>query len=324
MRANVLYSDPMTNRKPTLENFAEHLTDAGRAEHTVAGYVQDLRVFARWFEQTNGEPLAPDKLTSHDARAYRARLLKQKAAAATINRQLAALRAYVAWAVENKWIEANPLSGIKQIEQQKLAPKWLEKKEQTALLREAERDVLAAKTQPAKRLAIRNQAIVTVLLHTSLRVSELCALEMSDVKTSERKGTLRVRQGKGNKQRDIPLNAVARAAFQDWFAVRTSLPPLVGGAGGGHKTVPNVFTGRDGKPLTSSGVERMLSHLARRADVEVTPHTLRHTFAKNLVNSGVSLEKVAALMGHSNLNTTSIYTIPSALDLEHAVAQIGE
>jgi len=71
--------------------------------------------------------------------------------------------------------------------------------------------------------------------------------------------------------------------------------------------------------------ERMLSHLARRADVEVTPHTLRHTFAKNLVNSGVSLgKKVAALMGHSNLNTTSIYTIPSALDLEHAVAQIGE
>ena len=71
-------------------------------------------------------------------------------------------------------------------------------------------------------------------------------------------------------------------------------------------------------------VERMVSHLARRADVEETPHTLRHTFAKNLVNSGVSLEKVAALMGHSNLNTTSIYTIPSALDLERAVAQIGE
>jgi integrase len=70
--------------------------------------------------------------------------------------------------------------------------------------------------------------------------------------------------------------------------------------------------------------ERMLSHLARRADVEVMPHTLRHTFAKNLVNSGMSLEKVAALMGHSNLNTTSIYTIPSALDLEHVVAQIGE
>jgi integrase/recombinase XerC len=320
MRVNVLYSDPMTKRKPTLENFAEHLTDAGRAEHTVAGYVQDLRVFARWFEQTTGQELAPDKLTSHDARAYHARLLKQKAAAATINRQLAALRAYVAWAVENKWIEANPLSGIKQIEQQKLAPKWLEKKEQSALLREAERDVLAAKTRPAKRLAIRNQAIVTVLLHTSLRVSELCALEMSDVKTSERKGTLRVRQGKGNKQRDIPLNAVARAAFQDWFAVRTSFPPRTGG----RKTVPNVFTGRDGKPLTSSGVERMLSHLARRADVEVTPHTLRHTFAKNLVNSGVSLEKVAALMGHSNLNTTSIYTIPSALDLERAVAQIDE
>ena len=317
----MLYSDVMTKRKPTLENFAEHLTDAGRAEHTVAGYVQDLRVFARWFEQTTGQELAPDKLTSHDARAYRARLLKQKAAAATINRQLAALRAYVAWAVENKWIEANPLSGIKQIEQQKLAPKWLEKKEQTALLREAERDVRAALTRPAKRLAIRNQAIVTVLLHTSLRVSELCDLEMGDLKITERKGTLRVRQGKGNKQRDIPLNAVARAAFQDWFAVRASLPPR---AAGRNKAVPNVFTGRDGKPLTSSGVERMLSHLARRADVEVTPHTLRHTFAKNLVNSGVSLEKVAALMGHSNLTTTSIYTIPCALDLEHAVAQIDE
>ena len=207
--------------------------------------------------------------------------------------------------------------------QQMAFTKWKQDRveENHFINRVPERDVLAAKTRPAKRWAIRNQAIVTVLLHTSLRVSELCDLEMGDLKITERKGTLRVRQGKGNKQRDIPLNAVARAAFQDWFAVRASLPPR---AAGRNKAVPNVFTGRDGNPLTSSGVERMLSHLARRADVEVTPHTLRHTFAKNLVNSGVSLEKVAALMGHSNLNTSSIYTIPSALDLEHAVAQIDE
>lgn len=310
---DVLYSDSMTRRKPTLESFADHLADAGRADHTIASYLQDLRAFAAWFQKTNGQELAPDQLTSHDARAYRAHLLKKKAAASTINRHLAALRAYVAWAQENKYIEHSPLNGIKQVEQQKLAPKWLDKKEQAVFLREVERDVLAAKTRPARRLAIRNQAIVATLLHTGLRVSELCDLDMGDLKLTERKGALRVRQGKGTKQRDIPLNAVARSALQSWFAVRE-----------GSKAVPRVFTGRDGKPLTPSGIQRMLSRLSRRTQIDVTPHTLRHTFAKNLIDSSVTLEKVAALMGHSNLNTTGIYTIPSALDLERAVAQIGE
>jgi integrase/recombinase XerC len=71
--------------------------------------------------------------------------------------------------------------------------------------------------------------------------------------------------------------------------------------------------------LTSSGLQRRLAEIGRLAGLEVTPHTLRHTFAKNLVDAGVSLEKVAALLGHSSLNTTRIYTVPGHNDLEKAV-----
>jgi integrase/recombinase XerC len=135
---------------------------------------------------------------------------------------------------------------------------------------------------------------------------------MSDIALSERKGMLRVWQGKGTKQRDIPLNAAARGALTQWLKIRPDTEQSY------------MFIGKKGVGLASGGVQGMLAEYGRRANVEVTPHTLRHSFAKNLVNAGVSLEKVAALMGHSSLNTTRLYTTPSALDLERAVAQIGE
>ena len=87
-----------------------------------------------------------------------------------------------------------------------------------------------------------------------------------------------------------------------------------------------LFAGRRGVPLKSRGVQRMVERLAiaARLDPEqVTPHTLRHTFGKNLVDAGVSLDRVAMLMGHSNLNTTAIYTTPSQTDLAAAVERIA-
>ncbi|MEN6490010.1 MAG: tyrosine-type recombinase/integrase [Smithella sp.] len=290
------------------ETYKQFLVDSGKSERTILGYLADITIFSRWFEQTHGEILCPDNLTPTDVREYKQHLLTiQKAKATTINRHLAALRSYAAWAKTNGSAVYNPADGIKGVSQQKHAPKWLDRKEQAAVLREAERRIQAAKTEPAKRQAIRDYCILGVLLNTGLRVSELVTLEIEDITFSERKGELRVRAGKGTKERIIPLNDSCRKAIKVWFSVRP--------AGKANR----VFTTQRGF-ATTRAIQTVLESIGEAAHVEnMTPHVARHTFAKNLINAGVSLEKVAMLLGHSSLDTTMVYTTPGMSDLDKAV-----
>lgn len=291
-----------------LTQFQSHLVESGRADKTVDGYVTDMELFAHWFAQSNGEELTLQNLTSIDIREYRQYLLSvKKAKPATINRHLSAIRAFTKWGKSNGMISYSPAENIKSVAQQTQAPKWLDKKEQAALIREVEKRVLTARTEAAKRQAIRDQTILVILLNTGLRVSELIGLELSDVSLMERKGEIRVRAGKGMKERAIPLNDSARKALRSWFSVRQS------------NDSRNLFLTQRGS-ASSRAVQSILEGIAVDAKVEnFTPHMARHTFAKNLVNSGVSLEKVAMLLGHSSLNTTMIYTTPCFNDLKHAV-----
>ena len=290
------------------ELFREYLNQLGRAERTIDGYLIDLHTFAGWFEQTTGYLLAPDNLTPTDVREYRQFLLNiRKAKASTINRHLAALRAYGLWAKTCGGVPYNPVEGIKSIAQQKHAPKWLDRREQAAVLRESERRIQAARTEPAKRQAIRDYCILVTLLNTGLRVSELIDLELPDITMTDRNGELLVRAGKGTKQRVIPLNNTARKVLNAWFDVRPEI------------ALPKVFTTQRGA-ITSRTVQTLLADIGERARIQkMTPHMARHTFAKNLVNSGVTLEKVAMLLGHTSLDTTMVYTTPALSDLDQAV-----
>ncbi len=302
----------MAKTNNPLSAFEKYLTDADRASLTISGYLRDLHLFGQWFEQTNGQPLSPKLLTAQDVRDYRQHLLQHKAAAATINRKLASLAIYARWARSAGLIDMDPTENVKLIERQPTAAKWLDRQEQGALVREAQRALNAAKSDIKKAQALRNIAIAQMLLHTGLRVSELCKLEMNDVSLSERKGAARVRSGKRRKERKVPINATALLALKAWLAVRPAADHLC------------VFTGKGGLPLKASGVQDMLGELGRVAGVAVTPHTLRHTFAKNLIDRGVPLDQVATLLGHSSLNTTRIYTTPSEADLERAVGLVGD
>lgn len=293
------------------EPFRAHLVSLGRSDRTVAGYLIDIKTFAAWFELTNGYSLIPENLTPTDVREYRQFLLNvQKAKASTINRQLAVLRAYGIWAKSSGSVPYNPVEGIKSIAQQKHAPKWLDRREQAALQREAERRIQAAKTAPAKRQAIRDHCILIVLLNTGLRVSELINLVMTDITLSDRKGELSVRAGKGDKQRVIPLNNTVRKALKTWFEIRPDTDSQ------------NVFISQRGA-MKARAIQTLLEGLGNSARIQkMTPHIARHTFAKNLVNSGVSLEKVAMLLGHTSLDTTIVYTTPGMSDLDQAVRSL--
>jgi len=295
----------------TFQAFTQYLQDVGKSERTISGYLADIKIFSQWFHQTNGEILLLDNLTPTDLREYKQYLLNvQKAKAATINRHLAALRSYASWAKSTGSTAYNPADGIKGISQQNHAPKWLDRKEQAAVIREAERRVQAAKTEPAKRQAIRDLCILSVLLNTGLRVSELVALDIEDVTFSERKGELRVRAGKGTKERAIPLNDSCRKAIKAWYLVRPE-----------DKTNRVITTQRGS--ATTRAIQTILESMGKAAHVEnMTPHVARHTFAKNLINAGVSLEKVAMLLGHSSLDTTMVYITPGMSDLDKAVRSL--
>jgi integrase len=127
---------------------------------------------------------------------YRTWLQERQAKSATINRQLAAIRAYAKWYQESGKISADPMRGVRPVATQKLAPKWLDRGQQHALISTAEKALNAAKTEAAKMVVQRDLTIVKTLLATGLRIGELCDLTISDVIISPRKGKIIDRQGK--------------------------------------------------------------------------------------------------------------------------------
>jgi integrase/recombinase XerC len=297
-----------------LNDFQNYLEDQDLSPLTVKGYLSDLQHFERWFQQTNGEDLTVQRITPTDVKEYKQFLLNiERRKAGTVNRRLAALTALCKWARQTKQITSDPTENIKGVTGITRGPKWLDKHEQNRLLRAIENDLELARKKYPKRWVTRRRdaSLVLFLLHTGLRLSEAIGLQMGDIQLSERKGSVLVQNGKGNKQRSVPLNSDARKALQEWLVVRPQSDHLWMTVEGEHES------------LSGRTVQRVLQRYAKAAQLdELTPHICRHTFAKNLVENEVGLEKVAALLGHSSLNTTRIYITPSARDLELAVENL--
>ena len=298
-----------------LEEFQAYLLAEDRSPVTITGYVGDVRLFAQWFEKQSKEPLTPGALTNEAVRGYKQYLLEQGNKPKTINRRLAALAAYAHWLEQAGYVKnaRNPVQGVKAVREVALAPKWLDKKQRAALLRAVDKEVEdAVHRYPRLRLMyLRDAAIVKLILYAGLRVGEIIQLLMGDIILDERKGSVVVREGKGTKRREIPLNARARKAILDYLRVRPEVESEY------------LFLGQRNEAIQSKTVQRAVARFTEVTDLkDVTPHTLRHTFAKSLIDSGVSLDKVATLLGHSNLNTTRIYTTPGVQDLEDAIGEL--
>ncbi len=300
-----------------LDQFTAYLKDSDKSPRTVDGYTRDLKTFITWYKGSTGQMPSPATVTPLDVREYRQYLsVTKRLKPAGVNRKLATLRAYFNWARQANLISTSPINGIKGVKQVARAPRWLNRKQVYALLNAATAAIQVAEARgltTSAATAKRNAAILSLLLNAGLRVSELCALRLEDITLNERSGLVVVRSGKGGKYREVPLNKDARQKLRDWLAVRQS-------------DSENLFFGRRSDVLKPRGVQRVISELAAAARLDtdvVTPHALRHTFGKNLVDAGEPLDRVALLMGHSNLNTTAIYTRPSGADLAAAVDRIA-
>ena len=295
-------SDPTATLVDLLELFAAWVTTSGKSPHTVKAYVSDVRLFGRWFLQTNDCALTPDRITPIDVREYRSYLLTvRNYKPATVNRKLASLSAFCEWGRGVGLLKGDPTHDIGLVSEVRPAPKWLDKNEQYALLRAVQ----------AKRRK-RDIALITLMLNTGLRVSEVSQLRLTDLSLSERKGIVSVRGGKGGKHRSVPLNADARRVIKSYLQERS------------EATGSALFVGQRGGALQPPGIYYLIKRYAYDARLQdVTPHTLRHTFGKNLIDAGVSLDRVAQLLGHESVNTTRIYTVPSEQDLQQDVERIA-
>jgi len=192
-----------------IDEFTAYLTSQGRSPRTIRGYARDVRLFAEWFQETNGKPAAPTLVTPLDVREHRQYLQTvKKQKPSTINRRLVALRTFFAWAVQAGYVASNPAKGVRDVPRARRAPKWLERPAQYKLIRTAQEQVQLAdvKGLPAgKWRTRRDHAILALLLHVGLRVSEAGALDQDDLEINERSGEVIVRAGKWGKYREVPL-----------------------------------------------------------------------------------------------------------------------
>lgn len=293
--------------------FARSLSEQDLSPVTARGYLHDLGRFRGWLEgEAGAKPRDLRRVTTVELVNYRQNLLRtERLQAATINRKLQAIKKLFGWALDKGLVKGNVAREVRFVQvAERPCPKGLNEPEVHALLRAA--------GQTRHGLAKRNYALIELLLETGLRVGEAADLHIGDVDLHDRSGVVRVREGKGRKQRQVPLNSTARRALKLYLKGREPL-----------QQEDHLFLSeRGGQPLSLRTIQATVSDLARRAKITrftVSAHSLRHSFARRFLRRHPGkLVELAALLGHESLDTTAVYTRPSAEDLAADVEEGGE
>ncbi len=210
----------------------------------------------------------------------------------TIARKLATLRSFYKFCMRRGYVQSHPLASIRTPKQEKRLPKYLELEQINKLLSTPDDKTL---------LGARDRAMLEVLFSTGVRVSELVDLNFPDVDFEGQ--TIRVR-GKGKKQRTAPVGSTAITALKKYLELRRS------DARSASFDQDALFVNKHGHRLSTRSVRRKLDKYLAEAglDPNISPHTLRHSFATHMLNNGADLRSVQELLGHQSLSTTQVYT----------------
>jgi integrase/recombinase XerC len=276
-----------------MEDFLSHLRDEKNASvHTLRNYRIDLTSFSAYFRASGGD-FDPAGVTAVELRAYLSSLY-EKNAKTSIARRLAALRSFYRYLFRRGLVDADVAERVPLPRAEKRLPRHLS-------LEETER--LLGTPEQASALGLRNRAILELLYSTGLRVAELASLDTDDLAAipESEGGTLRV-IGKGRKERLVVCGATARRAVAKYLERREEFGP--------EEEETALFLNSRGGRLTVRSIERMVEAVARAAGLpgDVTPHTLRHSFATHLLANGADLRLIQELLGHASLSTTQKYT----------------
>lgn len=286
-----------------LDDFSKFLRQGGRCERTVDAYVCDAGRYVSWAEGVYGQGFVASMLNRSDVRDYMRQAREvEKVGAATHNRWRASLKSFADFLGV-----ADPTDAVRRARGQELAPQSLTEGEYRRLRLAANEAVRTARSGAGLRQALRDRAVITLLMEAGLREGEVVSLTGADLQLGERKGRVRIVAAKGNKDRAVPLDKDSVEMLRAYLDVA--------GSGEGR-----LFVGKFGEGLQERGIQKLVAKYGQAARIEhVHPHMLRHTAAYRWMKGGASLVQVAQLLGHSSIEVTRRYTLSHYGDLEQVV-----
>jgi len=287
-----------------LKDFIHYLSLERRlAENTVVSYERDLRKYYQYIVKV-------EKITSYDEISrlqiihFLNHLREQGKSSKTLARQIASIRSFHQFLLREKIAQHDPSVHIEIPQQERTLPKVLTVEEVEALLETPKQ---------TSDLGVRDKAMLELLYATGIRVSELINLNIDDVHVTM--GFIKC-SGKGNKERIVPIGKTAASVIHNYIEkVRPNMLKK-------HQTNA-LFVNHHGKRLSRQGFWKNLKKIASEANIqkELTPHTLRHSFATHLLENGADIRAVQEMLGHADLSTTQIYTQVSKARLKDVYSQ---
>lgn len=256
------------------------------AANTLCSYTRDVRQFSQWME---GERLELSQATQADIKRYALYLGKHGKSDATIVRSVAALKSFYGYLQSIHVVPVNPAKGF--------TPTKIERK-LPAILNSKEVDLFLDQPDPSDAKGCRDKAMLELLYATGIRATELVDLDVNDINLHA--GLLYCRGEKG--ERIIPIYPQAVTAVSDYiFRVRRMILAPDGGQA--------LFTNLNGHRLTRQGFWKIVKGYAQQAGIvkEITPHTLRHSFALHLLENGAELKDIQHMLGHADISSTQMY-----------------
>lgn len=270
-----------------LDNYEQYLVDVKHAsENTVSSYMRDLNQFASYLSEVNTDFKAICRDTVCE---YVSHLQEKGKSTATISRSLASLKSFFAYAITQSWRDDNPVNNIHLEKSEKKLPQILTGKEVELLLEQPKCTDLKG---------YRDKAMLELLYATGIRVSELINLEVDDVNIP---GSF-IKCASGNKVRIIPLYPAAIRALNEY--IENVRPKMVA-----DMRETSLFVNVSGDRMSRQGFWKIIKYYQEKAQInkDITPHTLRHSFAAHLLENGADLRSIQEMLGHSDISSTQVY-----------------
>lgn len=279
-----------------LDAYTNYLSRLSISPHTHRNYLLRVKQFLVWLETSGdaGDALSKPAARDFAVRDYKCFLLHSGSSANTVNAFLVAIDNFYLF------VGLGPAKAKRQ-DLPKLAPRALDCDEQRRFLKCIEQSTI-----------LRNKAIAMLMLHCGLRVSEVHQLNISDVLLSARKKEIVVRCGKNNKRRVIPINRDAAEIVQEYLAQNRTLD-----------SESPLFSSKKGSRLSTQAIDHLIRQLGVESGLHLSSHILRHTCLTRLVRAGVDIVTVAEVAGHSRIETTRRYSLPSQAVLIEAMDRLN-
>jgi site-specific recombinase XerD len=301
-------------KEDTREELADFLrfcrSERRLAPMTCAAYERDVSACLDYLQGRGIEDLSKVKVTH--LRAFLAEEQSRRPAVSSQARTTAALKCFFRFLVEEERIIRDPALPLRTPKKREALPDTLTMDELERLLAQPVRDDLWERHFPGKPERQRDRLLLALMAYGGLRRAELLGLDWGDVDLSRR--LLRIRRAKGGRQRTIPIHPALVPLFAEYYAVRVPL------------TEQALFVGVQGNRLHYTQLGQVFRHYVDAAGVNerkrVTPHTLRHVFASELLRAGANLRQIQELLGHKHLDSTQRYTRVNAHELRGAIKRL--